>query len=715
MKKLIYLLIAIILFSCKESEIVNKKIEIRNFRVASASSLNQTIPLSISDSTRVSFIINSPLPYASISYECDTTITDILEFPAQPNGEKTLVSEFVSIKTNEIVLFKIKGKISSNDNITVTVKDRDNLLTQKFSVSYYENDIDMRELKQPDRIIVGRREMFQYQLLRQGEPAVETWNIKARVIEGTGVIHISDEMVWNDTIPNFTAQSVEIKNSRHLAMYTGLTIGNHIVEWTYTDFRGEEWINTVTYQIDSSEINFLNPPAYSTPEKPTNETFLRYEMQTYESLPTNYYYRLEGFEGVSIYDNGENIAVGEKQRFIPQNRVGTPPHYQKSQLVLSLTEIDPFVQTHKGRVIISDDWGREVVIEEYRQGTKADQGLRLTPNYRLDVNFYEDCAPFPREYKIEGMQGVTHRFKFNIIDKRTKEPTPTGTIYLDGKALQRDTYYDLPQDSLKIVIDPEYCRDSIYIEYDLLTNHGLESKQIDKTITLSRSKPEIKTRFCEGYFVGYNSPMTSYSDTLMFELIVGKIGAVSDLVFDYSVMTSYDNPGQGVLNIEKGSAISPQSKNLLVKYTASKGGNTKIKLSVTDKFGQRSDTFIDFYICTIDLTTDLDFSGVIYRTTKLQPNESREFKVFISNKIGNSSDSYGIKYERTGAHLGFFDYVDFYIDGIKLDEYVEHYGLGEGEHTMKVINRSSEQQSDGLYLSLSSNSMKKTQQINFTK
>lgn len=281
------------------------------------------------------------------------------------------------------------------------------------------------ELKGIPAMYMGLRRSIDMYVTDPGQPDLITVNylVSAKVLKGKGIIHILDEIVWNDTVPDFTPAASVVKNSKWAMMYTGFQVGENQLEFTVQDKDGKASKSVASIHINPSEFSFDTINKTPTPVIDRNELYRVHFMIDDKDNYSNQFF-------ARCYFTKGKGSIGVSQHILSEDPDDLKP-FNRSQLC----QIEPETEGEIQAVIeIHDLYG---TVHSQTVDFKVN-GDSYNIDYKFDMNQWTHVRK-PFEFTISGSTDPLNKYQFSA--ELTQGSSQNATIELNaedilGKGLQ---------------------------------------------------------------------------------------------------------------------------------------------------------------------------------------------------------------------------------------------------------------------------------------
>ena len=172
------------------------------------------------------------------------------------NGTQVASGHYVPLAINGTSInIEVNALVAGEIILDLRVKDGQQSVSQKLTFTVAEK-IYLINLENVPDMYPGWRRSIVMTVVDPENPDLVTvdYLMSAKVIKGKGVVHILDEMVWNDTLPEFEPIASPVLNSRWAIMYTGFEVGENQIEFTLQDSEGDVYHSVSSIMIKPSEF-----------------------------------------------------------------------------------------------------------------------------------------------------------------------------------------------------------------------------------------------------------------------------------------------------------------------------------------------------------------------------------------------------------------------------------------------------------------------------
>ncbi len=248
---------------------------------------------------------------------------DPLQVEVWINNLKVASGQKMSYNINDqVIRITCCPLIEGDIVIELKVEDAEVVVGRSLSFNAVAKSYPVTLFNMP-KMTMGYRRIIDMKITDSDNPGAINANyvVSAKVTTGKGIIHLSQDVVWNDTIPGFEPRVSIVPNETWVMMYTGFEVGDNELEFTVRDQAGRVSRSFVTIPVDSSEYKLTTTP------KTVGTTILRnekYEVFTQVDVmnhPANRFYVWGYYNAGSgrITANGTTMSDKETER-IPVSR-----------------------------------------------------------------------------------------------------------------------------------------------------------------------------------------------------------------------------------------------------------------------------------------------------------------------------------------------------------------------------------------------------------
>lgn len=228
-----------------------------------------------------------------------------------------------AVDMSKSLTMMVSGLTLGEHRIKVTVSENGVSSSIAVSINVREKVYEMVLIDEESKErLCGKRMAYNFRIIDSENPNAINANYKvwARVTKGKGVVQMmTNEVLWNDTIPNYIPQMCIVPNEKWGGLYTGYEIGENHVEFTIEDKDNQRTTVTHIFHIDSSRFTIYNfqgqpiPPVIDTIELSKGSKGYTFNIKHFDSFENRYFIGVEWdspYAGV-VYALDEEITTGQ--------------------------------------------------------------------------------------------------------------------------------------------------------------------------------------------------------------------------------------------------------------------------------------------------------------------------------------------------------------------------------------------------------------------
>lgn len=502
---------------------------------------------------------------------------------------------------------RVEVKPLTDGPIEVMLNVTDGSVNTSHKLSFQATEKVYRvELKGVPEMYMGLRRSIDMYVTDPSKPDLITVNylVSAKVIKGKGIIHILDEMVWNDTIPDFTPTASVVKNSKWAMMYTGFQQGENQLEFTVQDSDGKTSKSVATIDIKPSEF------AFDTINKTPTKVIDRNELYRVHFMIDDKDNYSNQFFARCYFTKGKG-SIGVSQHILSEDPDDLKP-FNRSQLC----QIEPETEGDIQAVIeIHDLYG---TVHSQTVDFKVN-GDNYNIDYKFDVDQWTHVQK-PFEFTISGSTDPLNKYQFSA--ELTEGSVQDATMELDAKDILGKGFQDiLPHETLYV----RFTNPGTYKMKLMFQDKWSHPKE--QAVTFIVTDNPLSVAFSEDQHdavLGSNKDYAQWTSTMSITLGEGTE------TYKGAALKYTNTEGKGVLKVNNAELVSGSSCNLDSK--------TATFLYTPSAVGQHTLTFLytlaDGRTATKTATVNVKYSPVrlnlVCATGTMYEGESREISILTS-------------------------------------------------------------------------------------
>ncbi len=515
-------------------------------------------------------------------------------------------------------------QVAGDIKISLWVADGSSRVSQVLTLSGVDKVYRVELQNTPSPMYPGLRRSIDLLITDPEKPdliAVD-YTVSAKVIKGKGVVHILDEMVWNDTLPDFAPCASVVKNAKWAMMYTGLEVGENQIKFTVQDAEGRESSSVQTIQIAPSEFEIDTVQKTPTPVIERNERYLVHFFIDDKGNYTNH------FVARCHFTKGKG-SIGVSQDVLSEEPTELKP-FNRSQLC----QIEPETEGEIEAVIEIHDLYGAVQSQKVAFSVNGDD-YAITCNF--DGNQYTHVAK-PFEINLSGSKDPANQYQLKA--ELIEGPAGKASLKLNGTELLGLTE---AQDIL--------AHETMYVRFDQPGNYKFRLTFSDKwadpkeqyvtfivtdnplNVTLSRESDRVQLGSSKDYAQWQSQMSVPKEDAGIWE------GATLHFI---------SNTGKGTLMVDNaelasGSSCSMANKTTAFYYTPTVVGQHNLTFLFSLADGRTVTKVFPIEVSYSDISANLSCA-----TTTLYDNEEREISIFTEHPGYDGKMKY--KFEWIAGH-----------------------------------------------------------------
>ncbi|MEG1405660.1 MAG: hypothetical protein RSC34_03505, partial [Alistipes sp.] len=281
----------------------------------------------------------------------------------------------------------------------------------------------------------GQRVEYDFRIIDPQKPNAinANYTVWAKVTKGRGVVQmLSNETLWNDTLPGFVPQSCIVPNELWGGLFTGCAVGPTQVEFTIEDQQKRRTVVTQTFVVDSSDFTIGKIQGQVSPDKP--DTIEMHDVHKCYIFNIDVLGNYKNKFSLSVEWNSpyvkhiligdETLRPGQWTKF--SNFGGGNPNYGPVLVPLPVGGV-----THKATILVKDLWGkvRRIPVSFHMRGSGFTTDVEYLPTYsQLETrlltfkikNFAnDDRALFAYRYiPVDGFDCSGMMFYNEVVDNK---------------------------------------------------------------------------------------------------------------------------------------------------------------------------------------------------------------------------------------------------------------------------------------------------------